>query len=220
MNLRSRLIVSAPLRAVLFSAVLAAAIGAACSSNPSVPEDDSASIKAIEAHRADLDRFMREDAASPIPANKKNVLIPLRYYPPDPSFSVPAVLNIKSGSRPVMEVPTSTGAPRRVELVGTLDFTLRGEKLALSAFVDEGTRQITRLFVPFADTTSGTDTYPAGRYLDLEPTATGIYTIDFNKAYNPYCAYNNTYECPLPPPSNRLKVAITAGEKLPADHAG
>jgi uncharacterized protein (DUF1684 family) len=200
--------------------VLAVAIGAGCSSNPSIPADDAAAIKEIEAHRADVDRFMREDAASPIPANKKSVLIPLRYYPPDPSFSVPAVLNVKSGARPVMEVPTSTGAPRRVELVGTLDFTLRGQKLALSAFVDEGTRQIRQLFVPFADITSGTDTYPAGRYLDLEPTATGIYTIDFNRAYNPYCAYNNTYECPLPPPSNRLKVEITAGEKIPADHAG
>ena len=199
---------------------LAVAIAAACSSNPSVPEDDSASIKEIEAYRADRDRFMREDADSPIPPNKKTVLLPLRYYPPDPSFSVPAVLNVTSGARPVMEVPTSTGAPRRVELVGTLDFTLRGQKLALSAFVDEGTRQIRQLFVPFADTTSGTETYPAGRYLDLEPTATGIYTIDFNRAYNPFCAYNNTYECPLPPPSNRLKVAITAGEKLPADHAG
>lgn len=215
MNVRSRLSVAA-----LISAVLAVAIGAACSSNPSIPADDAAAIKEIEAHRADVDRFMREDAASPIPANKKSVLIPLRYYPPDPSFSVPAVLNVKSGARPVMEVPTSTGAPRRVELVGTLDFTLRGQKLALSAFVDEGTRQIRQLFVPFADTTSGTDTYPAGRYLDLEPTATGIYTIDFNRAYNPYCAYNNTYECPLPPPSNRLKVEITAGEKIPADHAG
>jgi uncharacterized protein len=201
-------------------AVLTLAAGAACSSNPSVPDDDAAAVKAIEAHRADLDRFMREDAASPIPADKKSILIPLRYYPPDTSFSVPAVLNVKSGPRPVMEVPTSTGAPRRVELVGTLEFTLRAQKLSLSAFVDEGTRQISKLFVPFADSTSGTETYPAGRYLDLEPTATGIYTIDFNKAYNPYCAYNNTYECPLPPPSNRLKVAITAGEKLPADHAG
>ena len=201
-------------------AVLTLAAGAACSSNPSVPDDDAAAVKEIEAHRADLDRFMREDAASPIPADKKSILIPLRYYPADTSFSVPAVLNVKSGPRPVMEVPTSTGAPRRVELVGTLDFTLRGQKLSLSAFVDEGTRQISKLFVPFADSTSGTDTYPAGRYLDLEPTATGIYTIDFNKAYNPYCAYNNSYECPLPPPSNRLKVAITAGEKLPADHAG
>jgi uncharacterized protein len=201
-------------------AALALVVGTACSSNPSVPDDDAATIKEIEAYRADKDRQFREESDSPIPPDKKNVLLPLRYYPPNPSFSVPAALNLSSGARAVMEVPTSTGAPRRVELVGTLEFTLQGQKLTLSAFVDEGTRQISELFVPFADTTSGTETYPAGRYLNLVPTATGIYTIDFNKAYNPYCAYNNTYECPLPPPSNRLKVAITAGEKLPADHAG
>jgi uncharacterized protein len=191
-------------------AVIAVGLTLACSSSPPAPEGDV--VKEIEAYRADRDRFMREDADSPIPADKKNLLVPLRYYPPDPSFSVPAALNVTSGARPVMEVPTSTGAPRRVELVGTLEFTLRGQKLALSAFVDEGTRQIRQLFVPFADTTSGTDTYPAGRYLDLEPTPTGIYTIDFNKAYNPFCAYNNSYECPL--------IAITAGEKNPPDHAG
>jgi uncharacterized protein (DUF1684 family) len=204
----------------LICALLAAIITAGCSSNPSVPDDDAATLKEIEAYRADRDKYMRDDPTSPIPADKKNVLVPLRYYPPDPSFSVPAVLDLTAGARPVMEVPTSTGAPRRVELVGTLQFTLHGQKLSLSAFVDEGTRQISELFVPFADTTSGTDTYPAGRYLNLTPTATGVYTIDFNKAYNPFCAYNNTYECPLPPPSNRLKVAITAGEKLPADHQG
>ena len=202
----------------LILSLAAVGLTLACSSSPPAPEGDV--VKEIEAYRADRDRFMRDDPESPIPADKKNLLVPLRYYPPDPSYSVPAALNLTSGTRPVMEVPTSTGAPRRVELVGTLEFTLRGQKLALSAFVDEGTRQIRQLFVPFADTTSGTDTYPAGRYLDLEPTPTGIYTIDFNKAYNPFCAYNNSYECPLPPPSNRLKVAITAGEKNPPDHAG
>jgi uncharacterized protein (DUF1684 family) len=177
-------------------------------------------IKEIEAYRADRDRYMREDADSPIPPDKKTVLLPLPYYPPDPDFAVPAVLNVSSGTRPVMEVPTSKGVPRRVELVGTLEFTLKGQKLALGAFVEEGTQQISSLFVPFADLTTGEDTYPAGRYLDLHPTATGVYTIDFNKAYNPFCAYNNSYECPLPPPANRLKVAVTAGEKKPADHAG
>jgi uncharacterized protein (DUF1684 family) len=194
--------------------------GASCSSNPAVPEDDAAVIKEIETYRADRDRFMREDAESPIPPDKKTVLLPLPYYPPDPGFAVPAVLNVSSGTRPVMEVPTSKGVPRRVELVGTLEFTLKGQKLALGAFVEEGTQQISSLFVPFADLTTGEDTYPAGRYLDLHPTATGVYTIDFNKAYNPFCAYNNSYECPLPPPANRLKVAVTAGERKPADHAG
>jgi uncharacterized protein (DUF1684 family) len=204
----------------ILAVALVFAFSAACSSNPSVPEDDSAVIKEVETYRADRDRFMREDPESPIPANKKTVMLPLRYYPPDPTFSVPAVLNVSTGRRPVMEVPTSKGVPRRVELVGELQFTLKGQKLTLGAFVEEGTRQISSLFVPFADMTTGTDTYPAGRYLDLHPTATGIYTIDFNKAYNPFCAYNNSYECPLPPPSNRLKLAITAGEKVPADHAG
>ena len=199
---------------------LAVSLGAACSSNPAVPDDDATVVKEIEAYRADRDTFMRTDAESPIPTDKKTVLLPLPYYPPDPSFAVPAVLNVSSGTRPVMEVPTSKGVPRRVELVGTLEFTLKGQKLTLGAFVEEGTRTISSLFVPFADSTTGEDTYPAGRYLDLHPTATGIYTIDFNKAYNPFCAYNNSYECPLPPPANRLKVAVTAGEKKPSDHAG
>jgi uncharacterized protein len=86
--------------------------------------------------------------------------------------------------------------------------------MTLGAFVENG-EQIVNLFVPFADMTTGTDTYAAGRYLDLHPTSTGYYAIDFNRAYNPYCAYNSTYECPYPPPSNRLKLPIRAGEKTP-----
>jgi len=203
-----------------FTVALLVSLVVACSSNPAVPDDDAAIVKEIESYRADRDRFMQQDTESPIPAGKKTVLLPLRYYAPDPTFAVPAVLNISSGTRPVMEVPTSKGVPRRVELVGTLEFTLKGQKLTLNAFVEEGTRTISSLFVPFADLTTGTETYPAGRYLDLHPTATGIYTIDFNKAYNPFCAYNNTYECPFPPAANRLKVAVTAGEKSPPDHAG
>jgi uncharacterized protein (DUF1684 family) len=202
------------------AAIVFLPLAAACSSNPSVPDDDAAIIKEIEGYRAERDQFMRQDAESPIPADKKAVLLPLRYYAPDPTFAVPAVLDVSAGTRPVMEVPTSKGVPRRVELVGTLQFTLKGQKLTLGAFVEEGTRTISSLFVPFADLTTGTETYPAGRYLDLHPTATGIYTIDFNKAYNPFCAYNNSYECPFPPAANRLKVAVTAGEKSPADHAG
>ena len=199
---------------------LVATITAACSSNPAIPDDDAAVVKEIETYRADRDRYMREDTDSPIPPDKKTLLLPLKYFAPDPSFAVPAVLNVSAGSRPVMEVPTSKGVPRRVELVGTLEFSLKGQRLTLGAFVEEGTQTISSLFVPFADQTTGEDTYPAGRYLDLHPTTTGIYTIDFNKAYNPFCAYNKSYECPLPPPSNRLKVAITAGEKKPAEQAG
>src|SRR5688500_18825587 len=157
---------------------------------------------------------MREDGESPIPPDKRNVLLPLRYFSPDPSYSVPAELKL-GNERPVAEMPTSTGTVRRYERVGVLQFTFQGQELSLGAFVPEGTKRIEELFVPFADETTGTETYAAGRYLDLRPTATGLYTIDFNYAYNPYCAYNNTYECPFPPRSNRLKVPIRAGEKVP-----
>jgi uncharacterized protein (DUF1684 family) len=102
-----------------------------------------------------------------------------------------------------------------MQLVGTLEFTLQGEPRRLGAFVEEGTERITDLFVPFADMTTGTETYFAGRYLDIAPTATGYYTIDFNRAYNPYCAYSEAYECPFPPPTNRLSVPVRAGEKAP-----
>jgi uncharacterized protein (DUF1684 family) len=106
---------------------------------------------------------------------------------------------------------------RKATQVGTLHFNVKGQALTLVAFADEGpggAPDMRRLFVPFMDLTSGKDTYVAGRYLNLPRTATGIYLLDFNEAYMPYCAYNNSYECPLPPLGNRLKVAITAGERV------
>lgn len=186
---------------------------AACSSGPSAP-DDAAYLTQLGEARAFKDQHFRESPESPVPKDKRDALLPLRYFPPDPNYAVPAALEL-ADERPVFEMPTSTGALRKMQLVGTLEFTLQGEQRSLGAFVPEGTGQITSLFIPFADLTTGMDTYSAGRYLDIEPTTTGYYTIDFNRAYNPYCAYNAAYECPFPPPSNRLKVAIRAGEKAP-----
>jgi uncharacterized protein (DUF1684 family) len=191
--------------------VLVALTAIACSSGPSAGDDDY--VKKLEAYRADKDQMMRDDPSSPIPRNLKTLLLPLRYFPPDPSFSTAASLRL-ADQRPVFEMPTSTGAIRRMQRVGVLDFTLKGQPMSLGAFVEEG-QSIDELFVPFADETTGKDTYEAGRYLQLVPTSTNLYEVDFNKAFNPYCAYNKSYECPFPPPSNRLKMAITAGEKNP-----
>jgi uncharacterized protein (DUF1684 family) len=113
-----------------------------------------------------------------------------------------------------MEMPTSTGQRRQMQRVGRLEFSLKGQSLTLGAFVEAGSQSFDRLFVPFTDLTSGTETYPAGRYLDLDRNRTGIYIIDFNRAYNPYCYYNPTYDCPYPPRENRLRVPIRAGEKM------
>jgi uncharacterized protein (DUF1684 family) len=112
-------------------------------------------------------------------------------------------------------MPTSTGDLRKMQRVGVLEFTLQGQAMSLGAFVEDGTQQIAQLFVPFADMTTGSETYAAGRYLDIHPTQTGLYNVDFNLAYNPYCAYNSTYDCPFPPPSNRLKIPVRAGERAP-----
>jgi uncharacterized protein (DUF1684 family) len=108
---------------------------------------------------------------------------------------------------------TSTHQPRLMERIGALAFVLQGQTLHLSAFREVG-ETTDRLFVPFTDLTTGQQTYQAGRYLDIARSPTGIYVVDFNLAYNPYCYYNPTYDCPYPPKENRLPVAITAGERL------
>jgi uncharacterized protein (DUF1684 family) len=194
-------------------ALVAACAGVvACSSGPGAP-DDATYVKEIETARAVKDQAWRE-SDDPVPPSKRDTLLPLRYFPPDINYSVPGQLKL-SDDRPEVQMPTSTGELRRMEQVGVLEFTLQGQPMTLGAFVEAGTRQIQSLFVPFADLTTGKETYSAGRYLDLHPTATGIYTIDFNLAYNPTCAYNETYSCPYPPRSNRLEVAVLAGEKAP-----
>jgi len=200
-----------PRRTIRFLVVAAAIAAAACNSGPP-PPDDSSYLTTIIERRATKDREFSE-TDDPVPAKRRGELLPLRYYPPDPSYAVPAQLRL-SDERPIVEVPTSTGQMRRLQVVGALEFTLNGQQLSLGALSPAG-EPIRNLFVPFADLTTGKDTYSAGRYLDIEPTSTGIYTIDFNYAYNPYCAYNASYECPFPPPSNRLKVPILAGEKAP-----
>jgi len=194
-------------------AALSLAALVACSSGPSGPDNLEYAEQVTNA-RTFKDQFFRESPESPVPAAKRAALLPLRYFPIETSYSVPAVLRL-ADERPVFEMPTSSGALRKMQLVGVLEFTLLGEKRSLGAFAPDGTVRITSLFVPFADETTGSETYSAGRYLDIDPTTTGYYTIDFNNAYNPYCAYNSTFECPFPPPSNRLKAAIRAGEKAP-----
>ena len=194
----------------------------ACSSGPGAP-DSSADVNDVAVWRQAKERLFNEaecgntsstEDCSPVPKDRRPKFLPLRYYDIDSTYHVPAQLRV-SDDRPVFEMPTSTGTLRKMERVGILEFQLNGQALSLAAFVPAGTQRIESLFVPFADSTTGTETYSAGRYLDLHPTTTGIYAIDFNRAYNPYCAYNDTYECPFPPPSNRLQVAIRAGEKAP-----
>jgi hypothetical protein len=189
------------------SSVLAAA---GCSNKP--PDDPKTYVARIAAERAAKDeQFQRSNDV--VPANKKGEFLPLAYFPIDPEYNVLAALKPATDEQTLM-MPTSSGQPRKMRRVGTLEFTLKGQPMSLSAFVEVGAPDINRVTVMFSDMTSGTETYAAGRYIDLERTSSGIYELDFNKAYHPYCVYNSSYECPYPPPENRLKVPIHAGEKL------
>ncbi len=169
----------------------------------------------LNQERAARDESFRTSGESPIPPDRRAQLLPLAYFPPDEEFVASAALAPAArGERTEIDMPTSTGKLRPMQRVGRLEFLLKGEPLALGAFVEAGASDAQRLFVPFTDETSGIDTYAAGRYLDLDLTATGIYIVDFNRAYHPYCLYNPEYDCPYPPPENRLKIAIRAGERL------
>ena len=166
------------------------------------------------AERAAKDENFTNAANSPVPADKKAALLPLSYFPIDEGYAVPATL-VPAADRTRLQVPTSMGALREIERVGTLRFTLKGQPLKLTAFIETDQPKVNRLFVPFSDLTSGAETYAAGRYMELDPTPTGIYVVDFNVAFHPYCYYSPEYDCPYPPAENRLTIPVRAGERLP-----
>jgi uncharacterized protein (DUF1684 family) len=182
---------------------------AACSPPAPVPY-----AQQIQEHRTAKDAaFASGSPESPVPAADRAKFLPLAYFPIDEGYHVPAKLAPAPGEIE-LEMPTSTGQRRQMRRAGQLRFSVKGQPFTLTAFVEANDTAMQRLFVPFADPTNGTETYFGGRYLDLDRTATGIYDLDFNRAYHPYCVYNPQYDCPYPPRENRLTAPIRSGEKL------
>lgn len=142
----------------------------------------------------------------------------LHFFAPDSSYRVTAAFE-RTEDKDGFQMPSSLSNKRRFFRYGLLRFTLNGVDCRLTVFQSKdlmssaGYRNY--LFLPFTDSTNGTDTYEGGRYIDLSSTdiRNGSVTIDFNKAYNPYCSYTVGYDCPIPPRENALPVAVRAGEK-------
>lgn len=142
----------------------------------------------------------------------------LRYYPVDTSYRF--VLSLRTNTQPDTVIILSTrGNKRRALRVGWFDFSVGGKTLSLEVhrLLEPGVGEET-LSIFFTDETSGSETYPVGRYVDPEPTGDGRYVVDFNQAYNPACAFSDHYNCPIPPKANHLNAAIRAGEMDP--HGG
>ena len=192
-----------------FSAVFVLALTAACSGKP--PEDKDYASRLAGDRQAKDAQFLKED--EPVPKSRKAAFLPLAYFPIDLDLNVPAALKPIDEDL-IIQMPTSTGALRQMRRAGTLEFLLKGQPMKLTAFTDLTDPNANHLTVMFSDLTSGTETYPAGRYIDLTRNTSGIYELDFNRAYHPYCYYNESYECPYPPAENRLKVPIRVGERL------
>jgi uncharacterized protein (DUF1684 family) len=200
------------LRACLFTVVLSAA----CSSGPPPPDTRPYEQEVAEARKSKDDAF--RTSPEPLPAEKRASFQGLNYYPITPSYRVPASLTLENVNPPIfVELQNTRNERERYRKVGTLGFTVDGQRHTLSAYaLEDG--PLTRLFVPFGDLTNGADTYGGGRYLELEQTPTGLYDLDFNRAFNPFCVFNASFICPLPPRENKLAAAIRAGEKLPLDY--
>ena len=172
--------------------------------------------KEIIEGRRDKDRFFKTSQTSPLLTEQQMNFGGLAYFPVDIALRVTArYLRLENPLE--FTIQTSTGHERVYATIGRLDFSLAGQPLTLFAYHEKGQQEEPgkrSLFVPFTDLTTGRETYGGGRYLDPPEPAGDSVVLDFNLAYNPYCAYNYNFSCPIPPQENRLAVAIKAGEKI------
>lgn len=164
-------------------------------------------VQALEEFRREKDAAFREHPRSPIPAAHRATFEGLAYFPPNPDLVFDVGLEPADGE--VLLIPTSDGAERRYRRAATVRLSVEGQALQLVLLAQE---EQDGYFLPFRDATSGKESYGAGRYLDVHAPQDGRVRIDFNLAYNPYCAYDAAFSCPLPPPDNWLGAPIRAGE--------
>lgn len=175
-------------------------------------ETSEAYIAKIEQQRKEKDNDMRNGEESPF--NDSIKFTGLKYFPVDAKYRIDARL-VEISQRKTVTLPTSDNSQKTYQEYAYAEFKLDGvdNRLLILEIIDQSPFSGT-LFLAFADQTSALETYGAGRYLELKkvPGAKSI-TLDFNEAYNPYCAYSDKFSCPFPPKENMLNVAISAGEK-------
>jgi hypothetical protein len=162
----------------------------------------------LEIYRNHKDLFFQQDPHSPLSEEQKEVFQGLDYYPEEPDLRLVVRVDPFQEQQEV-QIQTSTGDSGTYLRYGLLRFEVDGQPAQLTVYQARNGDP----FIPFQDRTSGTETYGAGRYLEPEALGEDKYLVDFNLAYNPWCAYSPLYSCPLTPEENRLSVAIRAGEK-------
>lgn len=170
----------------------------------------------IEKFQSELNKQYGDSIASPLTAEDLAIFKGLDFFPIDPSYKVTAILEL-TPTDPVFEMATTTDRKPLYKRYGVATFHINGKELKLNVYQNQQLlldfEYRNYLFLPFTDPTNGNASYKGGRYIDLEIPQDSLLVIDFNKAYNPYCAYNSKYSCPVVPAVNHLATEIKAGVK-------
>lgn len=164
-------------------------------------------ISSIEKYRIEKDIWLSNDFESPF-LKKNTPFNRLSYFEINEDLKIEAEI-VRSSEKDSIKLVTNTGEVRSFFIIGQARFKINGNEVSLDLLTEDNSN----LFIPFADQTSGKSTYGGGRYLELKIPNADEVVLDFNLAFNPYCAYVEGYSCPLPPKANVLKVEIKAGEK-------
>ena len=165
-------------------------------------------MKTLQQFRAEKDEFFNHHPQSPLTPHQKEEFEGLKYFPENQDLYIETDIE-EFPKKEEIQIQTSTGEIRHYTRFGKISFQVDGENAELTIFQTHY-----GLFLPFVDSLANQETYGAGRYLEPERLPNGKYLVDFNVAYNPYCAYNDLFSCPLTPWENRLTVPIRAGEKI------
>lgn len=202
--------------AVALAAALAGCSGGSAGRFDPVPPPSSWAAD-LAAERAAKDRQFATDPESPVRESERAAFRGLEYFDLDPSFRYAGWIERYPEPR-TFTIVTTNGKPRPCARIGRLRFEVGGREQTLQVYrlLDNESRPGDEgLFLPFADATTGKETYPAGRYVDLDGPPGGPYVLDFNRAYNPWCAYGSPerFQCPVTPAENRLAIGIEAGER-------
>jgi uncharacterized protein len=162
----------------------------------------------LESFRTEKNSFFATDPQSPLTQEQKREFNGLVYFPENEDLKLE--VSVERFPHPeTIQMQTSTNDVQTYQRYGRFQFKIDGQDAALTIYHSHGD-----FFLPFVDSQAGSDTYGAGRYLEPQPVDKDHFLIDFNYAYNPYCAYNENWSCPITPADNRLKVPIRAGEKV------
>lgn len=173
-------------------------------------------MAAAAAFQQQLNKEYADAKESPLKPTDREHFTGLDFYPIDRSYCTAAKLVRTPDEKPFAMKTSGTRTPMYVKY-GELFFRMKGQRCKLNVYqnieLSKQEKYKNHLFVPFTDLTSGVETYGGGRYIDLEIPEKAVFALDFNQAYNPYCAYNEGFSCPIPPQENDLKVEIKAGVK-------